>query len=91
MNQYVEGAPSAVGRSLKPSLADCCPTGPARSPKNVANPDSTRLVAASSLSVSGNSSNSGSRRLPDAWHSARTIRSMAPRIVLRVPRCHSDR
>ena len=68
--------------SLKSSLADCGPTGSARSPKKSANAAATRSVVAASFPVSGNrsnSSNSGSAGEPEAWHSARTIRSMAPR------------
>ena len=73
--------------SLKSSLADCCPIGPPRSAKKSANAAATRSVVVVSLSVRGNrsnSSNSGSRGEPEAWHSAVTIRRIASSIVVRV-------
>lgn len=72
--------------SLKSSPADCGPTGRVRFPKKPANAEATRSVA-SSLSVSGNrsnSSNSGSSGQLDAAHSARTILWIPSRIVVRV-------
>ena len=74
--------------SLKSSLADPCPIGSARCPKNAANADSTWPVTASSLSVRGNrsnSSNSGSLEQSEAEHSARMMRRIASRTAVRVP------
>lgn len=71
--------------SLKSSLADCCPTGWARSPKTPANAEATRSVAAWSLSVSGNrsnSSNSGSSGQFDAAHTVDVPVSAPLRLTL---------
>ena len=72
--------PAATGMLLKSSLTVCRSSWPAWSPKCAAKAAAARPVVAGSLSVSGKLatvSKSGSLGEPLAWHSARTIRSIA--------------